>query len=189
MLQQRRYKSGRRAVDPERRDARVVAKQGGGIGQGRAVTQVHLVTTAETDPGGGSGTAKQRRQTPGFPEVRQGFDREHVCAAVVQNRKALFDRYSKVIAAWEKKAGDAEKIAEYRAYRSAIIIEETRTADTETLVAEAISWLVSRDGGIELGREIAVIVIHRFFQYKESSTDKKNAPDKKPNNGPRLPLK
>ncbi|MCL5779278.1 mechanosensitive ion channel family protein [Limibaculum sp. FT325] len=77
---------------------------------------------------------------------------------LVHSRKALFDKYSKVIAAWEKKGGDPEEIADYRAYRSAIIIEETRTADYQTLLAQALSWLTNRDGGIQLGIDVTVII-------------------------------
>lgn len=77
---------------------------------------------------------------------------------LVHARKSLFDKYSKVIAAWEKKGGDAGAIADYRAYRSAIIIEETRTADFQTLLAQALAWLTNRDGGIQLGIDVTVIV-------------------------------
>ncbi|MBK0398423.1 mechanosensitive ion channel family protein [Limibaculum sp. M0105] len=83
--------------------------------------------------------------------------REHL-TDLVHARKALFDKYSKVIAAWEKKGGDPDAIEDFRAYRSAIIIEETRTADFQTLVAQAASWLASRDGGIQLGIDLSVII-------------------------------
>jgi small conductance mechanosensitive channel len=74
-------------------------------------------------------------------------------------RKRLFDKFSAVVNAWEQKGGDEKAIADYRAYRNAIIIEQTRTADIETLLASAISWLTAEDGGIQLAKQIGVIVL------------------------------
>ncbi|MCB9968077.1 MAG: mechanosensitive ion channel [Geminicoccaceae bacterium] len=77
---------------------------------------------------------------------------------LVAERKKLFNNYDKVVAAWEKKGGDEAAVADYRAYKSSIIIEETRTADFRTLMNQALAWLVARDGGIELGLDIAIVV-------------------------------
>lgn len=74
-------------------------------------------------------------------------------------RKQLFDNFNVVVDAWEKKGGAAEEIAVYRAYRSAIIIEETRTADTQTLVKEALAWAQDEDGGVQVAIQTAVIVV------------------------------
>ena len=74
-------------------------------------------------------------------------------------RKHLFEKYSKVIAGLEKKGGAAELVAEYRAYESAVIIEETRTTDYETLAVEAMNWVVDREGGVSLARKIAIIIV------------------------------
>jgi len=74
-------------------------------------------------------------------------------------RKELFKKYSSVLNAWEKKGGDEKAIADYRAYRNSIIVEETRTADFETLVARAVSWLTAQDGGIQLAKHIGVILL------------------------------
>jgi len=77
---------------------------------------------------------------------------------LTRERRALFDKYAKVISAWEKKSGDPQAIAEYRAYQGAIIVEETRQADIKTLFAQAQAWLVDRDGGVEIAIELLVIV-------------------------------
>ncbi len=77
---------------------------------------------------------------------------------LTQERRALFDKYAKVISAWEKKGGNAEEIAGYRAYQSAIIVEETRQADIKTLLAQAQAWLVDKDGGVDLAIDVLVIV-------------------------------
>ena len=77
---------------------------------------------------------------------------------LTKERRALFNKYAKVISAWEKKGGNAEKIAGYRAYQSAIIVEETRQADFKTLLAQAQAWLVDRDGGVDVAISLLVIV-------------------------------
>ncbi len=77
---------------------------------------------------------------------------------LVAERKGLFDKYSKILTAWEKKGGDPDVIAELRAYRSSIIIEETRTADFKTLLAQLTAWMTARDGGIQLAINIAIII-------------------------------
>ncbi|MEL6268158.1 MAG: hypothetical protein AAFR52_21405, partial [Pseudomonadota bacterium] len=77
---------------------------------------------------------------------------------VAAERDGLFDKFSTVVTAWEKKGGDEAVIAELRAYRASIIVEETRTADVETLVAQALAWATDRDGGIQLAIDIAVII-------------------------------
>ncbi len=74
-------------------------------------------------------------------------------------RKSLFDNYNAVVDAWEKKGGTPEEIAVYRAYRNAIIIEETRTADAQTLTNEAIAWAQDEDGGIRLAIQVAVVIV------------------------------
>ncbi len=77
---------------------------------------------------------------------------------LVAERKSLFDKYGNIISAWEKKGGDEAEVAAYRAYQNAVIVEETRTADFETLVAQALTWLTAPDGGVELAIDILVIV-------------------------------
>ncbi|MEM7669620.1 MAG: mechanosensitive ion channel family protein [Pseudomonadota bacterium] len=81
---------------------------------------------------------------------------------LTHQRSRLFKKYTKVVNAWEKKGGDEAKIAEYRAYRSAILIEETRTADIQTLMSQALAWGVNRDGGIQAAIDIGVIVASIF---------------------------
>lgn len=73
-------------------------------------------------------------------------------------RNRLFDKYSAVLNAWEKKGGDEAAIADYRAYRSSIIIEETSKADFKTLMAQVMRWLTSEDGGIQLAKDIGIVL-------------------------------
>ena len=73
-------------------------------------------------------------------------------------RGRLFDKYSKVISALEKKGGDPALVSEYRAYRSSVIVEEKRTSDIKTLVAEALRWSMDREGGVQVAIQIGIIV-------------------------------
>jgi small conductance mechanosensitive channel len=77
---------------------------------------------------------------------------------LTEERRALFDKYSTILDAWELKGGDAAKIAGYRAYRSAIIVEETRNTDWRTLLAQAWAWTKSRDGGVQVAMNVGVVV-------------------------------
>jgi small conductance mechanosensitive channel len=80
-----------------------------------------------------------------------------VLTELVLVRGALFKKYGNVISAWEKKGGDVQIIADYRAYRSSVVVEETRTADYQTLYAEAVKWLIDRDGGVAVAINVVVI--------------------------------
>ncbi len=73
-------------------------------------------------------------------------------------RDRMFDALSTVLSSWEKKGGDEAAISQMRAYRNSIVVEETRSADFETLMNQAIEWSVSWDGGLGLARDIGVIV-------------------------------
>jgi small conductance mechanosensitive channel len=73
-------------------------------------------------------------------------------------RRALFDRYTAVVDALELKGGDPAVIAGYRAYRSAIIVEETRLTDWRTQVKRVLGWVTNPDGGIALARQVGIVV-------------------------------
>ena len=83
--------------------------------------------------------------------------RERV-AELTAERQDLFANYSAVVDSWQKKGGDEAAIAQFRAYRNAILLEETRTADVRTLLAQAAEWATARDGGVQLLIDLAVIV-------------------------------
>jgi len=74
-------------------------------------------------------------------------------------RNELFDRLDEVLAAWEGKGGDADAIAEYRQYVSAVTTEGVKTTDSVTMLTVAANWLVSRDGGIALALRGAGLVV------------------------------
>ena len=79
--------------------------------------------------------------------------------ALNTERNDLFDKYSAVLNAWERKGGDEKAIAIYRDYQSAIFVEETRKADFKTLIAWTLSWMADEDGGIALAKNIAIVLL------------------------------
>lgn len=80
-------------------------------------------------------------------------------AKLAEERRHLFDNFVLVLNDWQKKGGNADEIAKYRAYRSSIIIDEIRNADVETLRQRTLTWLAARDGGIEVAIDGAVVVV------------------------------
>lgn len=89
--------------------------------------------------------------------VVEEAEREKLTALHMERNK-LFEKYSAVLNAWEKKGGDAGAIADYRAYRSAILVEETRKADYKTLLARALAWMKSDEGGIRLAKNVGIVL-------------------------------
>lgn len=87
-------------------------------------------------------------------------------------RSQGFKRFSAVISNLEKKGGDEAEIATYRAYRSAIIVEEKQRADWTTLSRQALAWAVSPEGGLQvaldtgvvLGALIGIVIVARFLR-------------------------
>jgi small conductance mechanosensitive channel len=73
-------------------------------------------------------------------------------------RNDIFGRYSAVIDAWELKGGDEAAIEDFRTYRLAIRADQIKSADTETLLAVLVEWLISADGGVEVATDLAIIV-------------------------------
>ncbi len=84
---------------------------------------------------------------------------------LTDERQALFEKYGIVIDSWEKKDGDADAIAGYRAYRNSVVVEETRSSDWKTLADRALKWAASPDGGIQLAIRIAVLVGALFVLF------------------------
>jgi small conductance mechanosensitive channel len=78
--------------------------------------------------------------------------------ALTDERRDLFTKYSAVIDAWEQKGGDEAKVAGYRSYRNAIIVEETRNTDWRTLLAQALAWATDRDGGIRVAINAGIVL-------------------------------
>lgn len=73
-------------------------------------------------------------------------------------RRALFERYTTVVDALELKGGDPATVAGYRAYRSAIIVEETRLTDWRTQVKRIAGWSTDPEGGLEVATRVGIVV-------------------------------
>ncbi|MEX2519729.1 MAG: hypothetical protein WD969_10410 [Paracoccaceae bacterium] len=67
---------------------------------------------------------------------------------LIDERKSLFDRYGKVVTAWEAKGDDEATIASYRACLNATAVGETQAADFKTPVARVVGWLKSPNAAI-----------------------------------------
>jgi small conductance mechanosensitive channel len=74
-------------------------------------------------------------------------------------RNYLFDRYTAVVNAWERKGGDAKEIAIYRDYQNAIYLEETRKADIRTLIAWTLDWIKADDRGLMFLKNVGIVII------------------------------
>jgi len=83
--------------------------------------------------------------------------REEVIART-EARNAVLSALSMVLDSWEKKNGDEAAIADMRAWRNSIFVEETRAADAETLMAQALDWVTDRDGGVALAISVGIVV-------------------------------
>lgn len=73
-------------------------------------------------------------------------------------RDALLQRYSIVVDAWAKKGADPAAVEGFRAYRSAIAVEEARTTDFRTYLAQVRSWFLEPDGGLKILIRIAIFL-------------------------------
>ncbi|TDL91394.1 mechanosensitive ion channel family protein [Meridianimarinicoccus aquatilis] len=73
-------------------------------------------------------------------------------------RQRGFARYSLVVDGYQKKGGDEATVDQFRAYRTAIIVEEKQNADLQTLATQALRWATQRDGGIQLGIQVGTVV-------------------------------
>lgn len=93
------------------------------------------------------------KETAGETEV----PRERL-TQLIELRNNAFENLSTVVDGLEAKGGDAAEVAQFRAYRAAIHVDETQRADWRTLLAQGANWATDEDGGIKLALRIAVIV-------------------------------
>jgi small conductance mechanosensitive channel len=91
-----------------------------------------------------------------LPEDQQGTARERIVELTAE-RDVGFDRFSAVVNNFSRKGGDEATVAGYRAYRASILVEEKQQADWQTLVTQAVNWVTSPDGGIQLAIRILVV--------------------------------
>lgn len=78
---------------------------------------------------------------------------------LVEQRARLLERFTLVIESLERKGGDETLVTELKAYRQAILYEETALASTRALAGSFIAWLSRSDGGIALLQRIFVAIL------------------------------
>lgn len=79
-------------------------------------------------------------------------------ALLMEERKALFEKYAAVVSSLEAKGGDPALIERLRTYRVAITVEETANLTPAEITENVLDWMISADGGIQLAIRISVIV-------------------------------
>ena len=77
---------------------------------------------------------------------------------LLDERRSIFEKFSAVISSFETKGGDAAQVEALRAYLSAITMEERSSATAEEFTDSVLNWLVSPEGGLQVGFRIAVII-------------------------------
>jgi small conductance mechanosensitive channel len=80
-------------------------------------------------------------------------------AQLVAFRSSLFERYTMVVNAFERKGGDPDAVAELRAYRNAVLFDETALASPRAIAMAFLTWLTRTDGGLGLIWDLVIIVV------------------------------
>jgi small conductance mechanosensitive channel len=85
-------------------------------------------------------------------------------AKLVEDRAALFERFSSVVNALESKGGDEALVAELRAYRDSVLFNETMLASPKAIAIAFMSWLTRTDGGLAVAMDIGIVIL-AFFAF------------------------
>lgn len=80
-------------------------------------------------------------------------------AKVVEERAGLFERFSMVVDALQKKGGDEALVGELRAYRDSVLLSETVLASPKAIATAFLTWLTRADGGVAIARDIGVVLL------------------------------
>jgi len=78
---------------------------------------------------------------------------------MVELRAGLLARFSMAVDSFERKGGDPARVADLRAYREAVLYEETAQAGTAALAGSLITWLGRADGGLALLKRIGIALL------------------------------
>lgn len=79
-------------------------------------------------------------------------------ADLTTERDRIARNYLHVVNAWENKGGNPDDVARYRQYHNAVLAEELRVTDIQTLMTKALAWLTDREGGIKLAIQVLVTI-------------------------------
>ncbi len=80
-------------------------------------------------------------------------------ADLVARRAGLFERFTMVVNALESKGGQAEQIAEFRAYRDSVLFNETILASPKAIALALLNWLTEAEGGIAIALNFGIVVL------------------------------
>jgi small conductance mechanosensitive channel len=80
-------------------------------------------------------------------------------AKMVEERAGLFERFSMVVDALQKKGGDEALVGELRAYRDSVLLSETVLASPRAIATAFFTWLTRADGGLAIARDIGVLLL------------------------------
>jgi small conductance mechanosensitive channel len=78
-------------------------------------------------------------------------------AQLVEYRSTLFERFSMVVDAFERKGGDPAVVEELRAYRNAVLFDETALASPRAVAMAFLTWLTRTDGGLGLVLDLVIV--------------------------------
>ncbi|MDC8755172.1 mechanosensitive ion channel family protein [Erythrobacter sp. sf7] len=104
--------------------------------------------------------------------AKPGDPRFSRLARMVEHRAGLLSRYSMAVDSFERKGGDPARVADLRAYREAVLFEETAQAGTGALAGALLTWAGRSDGGVALLKRIgiallalvAIVLVARFVR-------------------------
>ncbi len=80
-------------------------------------------------------------------------------ARMVEERAALFERFTMVVDSLQRKGGDEALVTELRAYRDSVLHDETVLASPKAIAIAFSTWLTRADGGIAVVKNIAVVAL------------------------------
>lgn len=76
---------------------------------------------------------------------------------LLEERDRVFEKFSTVVSSFEAKGGDPAKVDAMRGYQSAVIAAGRSQLTLQEFADSFLKWLVSPDGGVQIGVRIAVI--------------------------------
>jgi small conductance mechanosensitive channel len=80
-------------------------------------------------------------------------------ARLVEVRASLFERYTMVVDAFERKGGDPAMVDELRAYRNAVLFDETALASPRAIAIAFFTWLTRTDGGLGVVFDLGIVLL------------------------------
>ena len=138
------------SIDLEELQARLIPLTAGELGPLAAAWQDHARTATQ------AAVEKSLEIRATEEEDAEELRKERL--TLLDERRDIFEKFSAVVSSFETKGGDPAEVEALRAYLSAIAIEERSRATAQEWADSILNWLVSPEGGIQVGFRIAVIL-------------------------------